>query len=332
MANINKIKLSGTTYSIQDENAALASDVFITADNRNSIQSRINEGIYSISTDDVYTIVGTKANATDVIKGLIIVDNVKYNFTGSTSSDVQGVSDLDGIVTFNLASPFSISLVDRDTNHIKELFIETFTADGEESPMSDVVITHNPTVGVNKIDYVSTLYTEFVHEKYALANVVEQTKQDKLVSGTNIKMINNQSILGTGNITIQGGGASVIEVTQAEYDALVEAGTLDLTALYIITDATAWDLSNYYTKSETSGATEIRTAFASKQDTLVSGTNIKTINNQSILGEGNIEIQGGGKAVAAGTNISITTGETTDTINCTLPITATSSVFNTISV
>lgn len=41
---------------------------------------------------------------------------------------------------------------------------------------------------------------------------------------------------------------------------------------------------------------------------------------------------GGGKAVSGGTNISITTGETADTINCTLPITATSSPFNTISV
>lgn len=35
-------------------------------------------------------------------------------------------------------------------------------------------------------------------------------------------------------------------------------------------------------------------ALAGKQDTLVSGTNIKTINGQSILGKGNIEIQGGG--------------------------------------
>lgn len=41
---------------------------------------------------------------------------------------------------------------------------------------------------------------------------------------------------------------------------------------------------------------------------------------------------GGGKAVSGGTNISIATGETADTINCTLPITATSNVFNTISV
>lgn len=35
-------------------------------------------------------------------------------------------------------------------------------------------------------------------------------------------------------------------------------------------------------------------ALSDKQDTLVSGTNIKTINGNSILGEGNIEIEGGG--------------------------------------
>ena len=44
------------------------------------------------------------------------------------------------------------------------------------------------------------------------------------------------------------------------------------------------DVSTFATKTELNA----------KQDTLVSGTNIKTINNQSILGEGNIEIQGGG--------------------------------------
>ena len=76
-------------------------------------------------------------------------------------------------------------------------------------------------------------------------------KQDTLVSGTNIKTINNQSILGEGNIEITGG-----EV----------------------------DLTNYYTKTETD------TKLDAKQNALVSGTNIKTINSQSILGEGNLEV------------------------------------------
>jgi len=37
----------------------------------------------------------------------------------------------------------------------------------------------------------------------------DNTKQDKLISGTNIKTINNTSILGSGNIVIEGGGTSV---------------------------------------------------------------------------------------------------------------------------
>ena len=48
------------------------------------------------------------------------------------------------------------------------------------------------------------------------------------------------------------------------------------------------------------------TAIANKQDTLVSGTNIKTINNISLLGSGNIDIQGGGGSYTAGTGIDIT--------------------------
>ena len=36
--------------------------------------------------------------------------------------------------------------------------------------------------------------------------VHDDSKQDLLISGTNIKTINQQSILGSGNITIQGGG------------------------------------------------------------------------------------------------------------------------------
>jgi len=47
----------------------------------------------------------------------------------------------------------------------------------------------------------------------------------------------------------------------------------------------------YYKQTYTNE--EIDNLLAEKQNTLVSGTNIKTVNNQSILGSGNIEIQGG---------------------------------------
>lgn len=44
----------------------------------------------------------------------------------------------------------------------------------------------------------------------------------------------------------------------------------------------------FYEKSE------VDTALGSKQPTLVSGTNIKTVNNTSLLGSGNISVGGGG--------------------------------------
>ena len=52
--------------------------------------------------------------------------------------------------------------------------------------------------------------------------------------------------------------------------------------------------SDVYAKSETYTKTEVDNALADKQATLVSGTNIKTINNTSLLGSGNINIGGGG--------------------------------------
>ena len=61
--------------------------------------------------------------------------------------------------------------------------------------------------------------------------------------------------------------------------------------------------AGYLTSSSLTGyATEsyVNTQLSSKQDTLVSGTNIKTINNQSLLGSGNITISGGGASLTYG--------------------------------
>ena len=83
------------------------------------------------------------------------------------------------------------------------------------------------------------------------------SKQSSLISGTNIKTINGQSVLGKGNIEIIGE-----EV----------------------------DLTNYYDKTQTYNKVETDSLVDTKQDTLVSGTSIKTVNGQSVLGNGNIVI------------------------------------------
>lgn len=58
----------------------------------------------------------------------------------------------------------------------------------------------------------------------AALNDLNTNKQNKLVSGTNIKTINNQSLLGEGNITISGGGSggdvNIIETVKVNGTAL----------------------------------------------------------------------------------------------------------------
>lgn len=56
---------------------------------------------------------------------------------------------------------------------------------------------------------------------------------------------------------------------------------------------------------------KIKEALADKQDTLVSGTNIKTINGNSLLGSGDVSIEGGGNFDSSGTYPNLTAGKAT---------------------
>lgn len=113
-------------------------------------------------------------------------------------------------------------------------------------------------------------------------NDIINTKQDTLVSGTNIKTINNQSLLGSGNINIAGSSGNSVDV-QVNGTSIISDGVANL-----LTEET-------YNSSSNKLATKqyVDNQVSTKQATLVSGTNIKTINNQSLLGSGNISISEG---------------------------------------
>lgn len=204
-------------------------------------------------------------------------------------------------------------------------------------------------------------------------------KQDALVSGTNIKTVNNTSLLGNGNIDISGGGGDVFiaeygvstyaeileayedgkavfckKVTSSSYQntkvvtilplayigSSDNASSLSRKAIFknmsgnyplYQTDITSYTLSgvtgtwttenietytddqgilsinksgnstylysntvNGIVKDDGTGVLSAAVAGTDYQAPLVSGTNIKTINNASLLGSGNIDISGGG--------------------------------------
>lgn len=125
-------------------------------------------------------------------------------------------------------------------------------------------------------------------------------KQDKLVSGTSIKTINNTSILGSGNISIP-----IITVDSAITSG--SANAVQSGAVYTANQNLANTVNAYHTELNDK-ITDLYSQLNTKQATLVSGTNIKTINGVSILGTGNITIEGGGggTSVTVDDNISST--------------------------
>lgn len=113
-------------------------------------------------------------------------------------------------------------------------------------------------------------------------------KQDTLTSGTNIKTVNSVSLLGSGNV-------SVGTVTSVAALTIGTTGT-DITSTVATGTSTPVITLNVPTASSTvRGALSSGdwTTFNSKQDLLVSGTNIKTINGTSVLGGGNLVVSAG---------------------------------------
>lgn len=86
------------------------------------------------------------------------------------------------------------------------------------------------------------------------SNQGKNGKQDTLVSGTNIKTINGGSILGSGDLTVS--------------------------------SATSWGGITGTLSSQS----DLNTALSGKQSTLVSGTSIKTVNGNSLLGSGDLTV------------------------------------------
>jgi len=128
------------------------------------------------------------------------------------------------------------------------------TGDVTQSQLTNAISTHN-----------------FAPSSHIDIRNAVNAKQDKLISGTTIKMIDGESILSGGDINIS-------ENISASISA--------------------------HNNAETGIHQSIIDSIANKQDTLVSGNNIKTINGESLLGSGDIEITGGDSGGVSGINYS----------------------------
>ncbi len=135
-------------------------------------------------------------------------------------------------------------------------------------------------------------------------------KQDTLVSGSTVKTIAGQSLLGSGSITL-----TVSDITALQgvldnkannslvstvvnglmsYQDKTKLDTVAINATANSSDATLLNRANHSGTQAISTIVNLQSSLDSKQATLVNQTNIKSINGISLLGSGDITIAGGG--------------------------------------
>lgn len=148
-------------------------------------------------------------------------------------------------------------------------------------------------------------------------------KQATLVSATNIKTINGSSVLGSGDLVVSGTDNTKLAILNNLSD-LNNAGTAR-TNLGLGTLATQSGTFSGTSSGTNTGDNATNTQYSglatSKQDTLVSATNIKTVNGSSLLGSGDLVVSSGYHLVATLASDQATGANTT-------PVTLTGLVFS----
>ena len=282
MAQLDKIRLSGTTYDIIDATAVHSLDGYWTTGETtaaitaatNALAESIAEQGYQTS-GDVQNAISGKADTTAVTQSINEAVSGKLDTsifqTYSGNNETVLASKFAGatwnstdkkIYFYDNASATGTALAYIDgTDFVKDGFLQSVTIDnkvisGESVPC--LVFIWNTDAGIQETDI-------------PLSGIFDPTNYVDVPTFTAYTAATDTAI---------GGKAS-----QSNLDSLsgtVTAHTSDSTIHVTSSDKTTWN---------------------GKQDALVSGTNIKTINNESVLGSGNITIDTGNKVEVSGTTL-----------------------------
>lgn len=296
MANLDKIKISGVTYDIIDATAIHSMDGYWTSgqttDAITAATSALAETIgqemsaktdnadftaYTAATD---TVLARKAETTAVTQAISEATSGKL--------DTSVFETYSGNVDTALASKIAGASWDSNTSHLN--FYDNVSATG------------TPLTYVDGADWVkdSFLKSVTIEDKEISGETVtclvfvfetESGETETDIPLTDIFDPDNYVSLATytaytaATATEIGNKADTTAMTQAISEAT--SGKADTTAVTNINDA----LTAHTANTDIHVTTSDKSTWSGKQDALVSGTNIKTINNESILGSGNITVQ-----------------------------------------
>lgn len=222
------------------------------------IGNSLNIPLYSSNATASWgSITGTLASQTDLNTALLAKVTGNSSITGATKTKIT--YDSKGLVT---------SGVDATTADIADSLNKRYVTDAQQTIIGS-------TSGTNTGDNAT-------NSQYS---GLAASKQDTLVSGTNIKTINSTTLLGSGNITtgsVTNVSALTLGTSGTDLSSTVATGTT--TPIITLNVPTASALNRGVLD------TSDWTTFNNKQVALISGTNIKTVNSISLLGSGNVGV------------------------------------------
>lgn len=275
MANIDKIRLSGVTYNIVDSSAVHSLDGYWTSGETQSAITAATSALAETIAEQGYQTSGDVQNA--ITAATTPINNTLTAHTANTDIHVT-IADKNAwnakLDESDVAGLFGNVNYDRTTQRIN---------------------FYHESTGGTVLAYIDA--SDFVKDAFLDTVVVE----NRVIEGESVPCLvftwNTDAGKSETVIPIGGTFDPTNYYTKGEIDNIVTgitedieeatSGKADTSAVTQINDVLAAhtaDTTIHVTSTD-------KTTWSGKQDALVSGTNIKTINNTSILGSGNIDVQ-----------------------------------------
>lgn len=267
MADIKKIRLSGVTYNIVDESALHTLDATVTSGGTNAVQG---SGVYNAITASTEIVLQT------------VAESLSGKADNSTVQTLSGKVDTNEEVTAR-----ALNALDADKADLSAI-TNFFGAVDYDSNSKRINFYHESTTG-SVLAYIDA--TDFVKDGF-LSSV---TIDNRTISGESVPCLvfvwNTDSGVQETDIPLSGIFDPSNYYTTAQTQAYVTGYTYDKATIdQKVQDSGTFDPTQYYTTAQTYSKSEVDTALSGKQATLVSGTNIKTVGTNSLLGSGNIAL------------------------------------------
>ena len=309
MANITKIRLSGTTYTIVDESAIHSLDGYwnsgqtenaITAATSALAESIAEQG-YQTS-GDVQNAISGKAEASDVqsLSGTVTAHTANTDIHVTTADKTAwnakaDLSDIPSVSGYADAVAYDTNAKEMKFYHGGTGGTEVFSFDASpfliDGMIESVVIT-SVTSGGSEVQVLEITWNSAaggqvtdipLSEIFDASNYYTTAQTDSAIAAAVSGKVDTS--------TFETYSGNVETALSGKQDTLTAGTGIDITNNVIsVTAETTVDQTIISGSTHAVAGGAVYDALEGKQETLVSGTNIKTVGTNSILGSGNIAL------------------------------------------